>query len=148
MTDEFPVPVRSVVTTLDDASYAQHWQQPLTSAGSLLLEADLDGVSDTAALLARVAAGLDASTHVPVGTWSGLEDYLRQRVATWERPGATIVLRRVDGLARDDLGALLELMAVLRDLVTAAESDAQNFPRDVAVRIVITGSGPSFPADG
>lgn len=142
---EFPVPVRGVVTLLDDDSYAARWRGPLVEAGVLLLEVDVGGVRESTTLFARLTDALALPRGVRVAGWSGLEDYLRQRVATWEMDGAMIVLRRINDMLHDLLGDLLEMMSVLRDLATDAGSDEQNFPNEVAVRIALTGSGRSFP---
>ncbi|TAM92485.1 MAG: hypothetical protein EPN43_02380 [Jatrophihabitans sp.] len=142
---EFPVPVRRAVTLVDDGRYDTGWRPALERAGVLLLEVDTAGVHGADEFFARAAAALALPAGTRIGGWSGLEDYLRQQVATWPREAAMIVMRRVEDMARGCLGDLLEAVSVLRDLVVAAESDAQNFPNDVAVRVALTGSGPSFP---
>lgn len=143
---EFPVGIDRVVTLVDDDRYAAEWRGPLDGAGAVLLEVDAAGVSDRTALFSALAGALGLPAGTGLRTWSGVEDQLRQRVATWERGGAVVVVRHVGAMVDAALGELLELVSILRGLAVAANEDEVNFPNEVALRAVLTGSGPSFPA--
>jgi hypothetical protein len=140
---EFPVSISRVVTLLDDGTYADAWRRPLADGDVLLLEVDVDGVKDGRMFFERAADALGLDT--PVRSWDGLEDYLWGRLAGSAAERGVIVMRHVETMAADALGDLLEAVSLLRDLIRRTGPDRSSFPRELELRLVLTGTGPSFP---
>jgi Barstar (barnase inhibitor) len=140
---EFPVLIDRVVTLLDDGTYADVWQQRLAESDVLLLEIDVGDVKDGRAFFERAAQALRIETSVR--SWDGFEDYLWGRLGESTAEHAMIVLRHVETMATDTLGDLLEAVSLFRDLIQRTGPDRSSFPRDIELRLVLTGQGASFP---
>lgn len=143
---DFPLPLRRVRTLVDDSAYEREWRPAVQDSGSYFLEIDAAGVTDAEAFFERASVGLGLGEDAAVHKFSGLEDRIYEALAVHQADSGVIVLRHSDSMVGPLLGDLLEAVDVFGALVRAVGEDRTgSFPRDVALFVLLTGTGPSFP---
>lgn len=140
------VPMTGPVTLVDEATFARSWQPELGDAKAQVIEFELRGSGDQAEFMARANDGLGLSGDGRVRKWGGLQDRVWEALGQGDGATAVVVLRNVDDLVERALGVLLTALQVLAELRAQVGSEGSNFPRPLDLRVVLTGTGPSFAA--
>jgi hypothetical protein len=141
---ELPVPIDDPATLVDESAFAADWRDALLASGAHVIDIELETAADKAAFMERASDGLGLDEEVRARGWDGLQDRFWEALSVTEAHTVVVVLRNADQLVNSALGVLLDALDILGDLRRATEQ-SDTFPRARALRVVVTGTGASFP---
>lgn len=126
----------------------QSWLARLEETGVPVVRLDGSRITDKRSFLCQAAVDLPGPEEGDEpDSWDAFADWLWEGLAEGHDDALIIAWTDVDTVLQADLPTLLtaaDLMARMAEEVHAGEG---GFPRPLALRVVLLGTGPMFPAD-